>query len=314
MTNYLFVHFREKKTPDGEQVYFALSRDGFHWEAVKEGRPVLTSNVGEKGVRDHTIARLNDGSFVILSTDLSLANCFQSRYGGSWKRVSENGSPHLILWRSRDLIHWSRSECVNPDPDPSHPGCRWAPDIIRDEKNGDYILHWSAPDPQGGYGRMRIMYARTADFRTFGKAQVLFAKEGYSFIDSAICQEEGRYYLFVKSERNPGRIVLLSSSEVTGPWSIVPGFHKTAYSLEEGKYEAPTAFRTDDGRWLLFLDCYASPERQGYVPFVSESLASGAFKPAARECDFPYGFKHGTVLPITPEEYDRLKGSNIQAE
>ena len=34
---YLFVHFREKTTPDGEQVYFGISRDGFHWEAVKEG-------------------------------------------------------------------------------------------------------------------------------------------------------------------------------------------------------------------------------------------------------------------------------------
>ena len=28
---YLFVHFREKTTPDGEQVYFGLSKDGFHW-------------------------------------------------------------------------------------------------------------------------------------------------------------------------------------------------------------------------------------------------------------------------------------------
>ena len=26
---YLFVHFREKTTPDGEQVYFGVSRDGF---------------------------------------------------------------------------------------------------------------------------------------------------------------------------------------------------------------------------------------------------------------------------------------------
>ena len=33
---YLFVHFREKTTPDGEQVYFGISRDGFHWEAVNE--------------------------------------------------------------------------------------------------------------------------------------------------------------------------------------------------------------------------------------------------------------------------------------
>ena len=33
---YLFVHFREMCTPDGEQLRFALSRDGFHWEAVNE--------------------------------------------------------------------------------------------------------------------------------------------------------------------------------------------------------------------------------------------------------------------------------------
>ena len=36
---YLFVHFREKTTPDGEQVYFGISRDGFHWEAVNDGAP-----------------------------------------------------------------------------------------------------------------------------------------------------------------------------------------------------------------------------------------------------------------------------------
>ena len=41
MRAYLFVHFREKKTPDGEQVYFGLSVDGFHWESVNDGKPVL---------------------------------------------------------------------------------------------------------------------------------------------------------------------------------------------------------------------------------------------------------------------------------
>ncbi|MDB8584757.1 hypothetical protein [Turicibacter sanguinis] len=37
MQAYLFVHFREKSTPDGEQVHFGLSKDGFHWEAVNQG-------------------------------------------------------------------------------------------------------------------------------------------------------------------------------------------------------------------------------------------------------------------------------------
>ena len=52
MNHYLFVHFRETTTPDGEQVYFALSRDGFHWEALNDGRPVLWAYYGDRGVRD----------------------------------------------------------------------------------------------------------------------------------------------------------------------------------------------------------------------------------------------------------------------
>ena len=41
---YLFVHFKEKITPDGEQVYFGVSKDGFNWEQVNGGNPILTAN------------------------------------------------------------------------------------------------------------------------------------------------------------------------------------------------------------------------------------------------------------------------------
>ena len=44
---YLFVHFREKTTPDGEQVYFGISRDGFHWEAVNEGGLLFSGRIME---------------------------------------------------------------------------------------------------------------------------------------------------------------------------------------------------------------------------------------------------------------------------
>ena len=53
----MFVHFKEKTTPDGEQVYFGLSKDGFHWEEVNGGNPVLWTYYGDKGVRDFTITR-----------------------------------------------------------------------------------------------------------------------------------------------------------------------------------------------------------------------------------------------------------------
>ena len=54
---YLFVHFREKTTPDGEQVHFGLSRDGFLWESVNGGAPLLWAYYGDKGVRDFTAVR-----------------------------------------------------------------------------------------------------------------------------------------------------------------------------------------------------------------------------------------------------------------
>ena len=70
MQAYLFVHFKEKTTPDGEQVYFGLSKDGFHWEEVNGGNPVLWTYYGEKGVRDFTITRCEgSGRFILFATD-----------------------------------------------------------------------------------------------------------------------------------------------------------------------------------------------------------------------------------------------------
>ena len=77
---YLFTHFKEKITPDGEQVYFAVSRDGLSWEQVNGGEPVLTSTMGTKGCRDIEIVRLHTGGFVILTTDLGITYHFDENY------------------------------------------------------------------------------------------------------------------------------------------------------------------------------------------------------------------------------------------
>lgn len=71
---YLFVHFTGE-SPDGEQVYFALSRDGMHWQDLNGGRPVIRSGIGEKGVRDPFIIKsVIDGKFYIIATDLRIAS------------------------------------------------------------------------------------------------------------------------------------------------------------------------------------------------------------------------------------------------
>ncbi|MDE7044015.1 MAG: hypothetical protein K2O97_03185 [Acetatifactor sp.] len=127
-------------------------------------------------------------------------------------------------------------------------------------------------------------------------------------IDSAMYEENGVYYCFLKREGNPAHVILLRSDHATGPFTRVESFDRCMEELEQGKYKAPTAFVTADGRWCLMPDFYGcGAEGQGYVPFLADSLKSGVFVRSDDSFSFPYGFKHGTVLSITDEEYERLK-------
>lgn len=307
MEAYLFVHFKEKKTPDGEQVYFALSTDGFNWEAVNNGEPILESSLGEKGVRDHTIVRTGDGRFVILATDLSLANCFHTKYQGSWENITREGSKCLSLWESEDLVNWSEQRLIELGDDTY--GCLWAPDVVYDPHEQDYVLHWSSSHASNGYGPKAIYYSRTRDFRTFSAPELLCRKEDSGIIDSAIYEENGVFYRFLKSEANPATIILERGDKLAGEgYTRIAAFDEEMAKLQQGVYEAPTAFRLPNGEWCLMLDFYGvEGEGQGYVPFVAETLESGRFVRSDESFSFPYGFKHGTVLSISNEEYTRIK-------
>lgn len=307
MQAYLFVHFRERKTPDGEQVYLGVSKDGFHWEKVNDGKPVLWSYLGEKGVRDCTIIRCNaDGKYRILATDLSLAYNFKNKYHYDWPTVSRNGSKCLSMWESEDLLNWSEQRLLPLGSDDF--GCLWAPDMLYDPKHGDYVIHWSSSHASNGFGNMGIYFCRTKDFKTFSAPKLLYQKKDAGVIDSAIYEENGKYYMFLKSDNDPERIILLCADNVEGPYERIPAFDRSMETIEAGLYEGPTAVRLEDGRWCLFLDYYGVPGvGQGYVPFVTDDLAGGHFVRADEQFEFPYGYKHGTVIPISMEEYDAVK-------
>lgn len=306
---YLFVHFREKTSPDGEQVYFGLSRDGFAWEEVNHGQPVLWAYYGDKGVRDFTITKCEEtGKYYILATDLSLSYGMRNQYHHSWEEIGRNGSKYFSLWESTDLVSWSEQRLVKFGDDDF--GCLWAPDIIFDRKQGDYVIHWSSSHRRNDYGNKAIYYSRTKDFETFSKPEILYQKEDSGVIDSAMYEEDGKYYLFVKSEGNPERIILLKAENVTGPFERIRAFDESMMVIQAGLYEAPTAVRVEDGKWCLFLDYYGVPGAgQGYIPFVADSLSSGRFVRSDKDFHFPYGYKHGTIIKIGQEEYERIRDS-----
>ena len=307
MQCYLFVHFRETTTPDGEQVYFSLSKDAFTWESLNEGKPVLWAYYGDHGVRDMTVVRdAERGQIHIYATDLSLAYGMRGKYAHSWKSIVENGSRYLAHWVSEDLIHWSEEELVPFGEDGA--GCVWAPDVLRDGKTGEYLLHWSSPRRDQENRTMGIWYSRTADFRAWTKPAMLYGKEDAGVIDSAMAEENGKYYLFVKSDHNPERVIMLSAEQAEGPFRRVEAFDEAMRDVEAGKYEAPAVVRLEDGKWCLFLDYYGvKGAGQGYVPFVATSLEKADFVRSDQAFSFPFGFKHGTILPVSADEYHRMK-------
>ncbi|MBR6531281.1 MAG: 1,4-beta-xylanase, partial [Clostridia bacterium] len=75
-----------------------------------------------------------------------------------------------------------------------------------------------------------------------------------------------------------------------------------------GSYEGPTTYTLPDGRWCMMLDFFGcEKEKMGYVPFVASKPGDANFERATEGFSFPYGFKHGKVIEITKEEYERLK-------
>lgn len=142
----------------------------------------------------------------------------------------------------------------------------------------------------------------------FTRPEMLCRKDGGGIIDSAVYEENGTYYRFLKSERYPEAIILQKGKTLTGEYTTVEAFNEEMARLQRGVYEAPTAFKLKDGRWCLMLDFYgAEGEGQGYVPFIAENIDSGRFNRLNESFSFPYGFKHGTVLSITMEEYSRIR-------
>lgn len=304
---YLFVHFRETEGIEGEQIYFAVSKDGFHWEAVNGGNIAVQADKGDLGVRDIVIARTLDNKFVMMATDLALRRNEATKYGGTIKGAFTRGSKALAMWKSDDLVNWSEEILV--DLSDGHLGCLWAPGIFWDENSGQYLVHWASTEKEENYAGLSIYCATTRDFEHFSKTQLFYKKEDGETLDSCVYYEDGVYHFFVKSSDYPKAVIHLTSRELMGPYVRDYAFDARMDKIYDKRaYEAPTVFRAYDGELYLMMDYYGCEKRedQGYVPFAIKSLEEPQLNMVKEKFHFPYGFKHGVPLEITDEEYERI--------
>ncbi|HEY8993119.1 MAG TPA: glycoside hydrolase family 43 protein [Lacunisphaera sp.] len=295
---YLFVTFKGEQNPMTEQIYFALSKDGRNWQALNHGEPVLVSQLGEKGVRDPYLLRAHDGKkFYLLATDLSVA------LNRDWGRAVRAGSRSLVIWESTDLVQWSAPRLVPVAPDDA--GCTWAPEAVYDEDAGDYLVFWASTTKRDDFAKHRIWAARTKDFRAFSPPFV-FIEKPTTIIDTTIVRDGGKYYRFTKDEQFKA-IAMEESAKLAGPWHDVTGFSLAKLVGYEGPECYPLQpVSGEPPMWCLILDYYS--KGQGYQPFTTHDLAGGHFEPASGFV-FPFHFRHGSVLPLSADEFQKLENA-----
>lgn len=297
MAAYLFVHFT-KESLGGEQVYFALSQDGLHWQDLNGGEPVLRSDLGEKGVRDPFIVRHpQTGMYHLIATDLNI----NARKEG-WDGAVHAGSRDIIIWDSADLVSWSAPRAVTIAP--PNAGCAWAPEAIWDEKKEAFLVFFAPYTEENGegprQGRHRIYAAHTKDFASFTPA-FKYIEHARSVIDTTIVQEDGMYYRFSKDEVKKC-IQVERGADLLGDFQPIDCPVLDAMPGLEG----PECYQLPDGRWCLICDQYAA--RKGYLPIIIDDLKTMQPKPLQPgEYDLGQVLKrHGGVLRIEDEACERL--------
>jgi beta-xylosidase len=320
---YAFSYFTGNSIA-GEKIYFAASRgnDALTWDELNQGQPTLESTEGTLGLRDPFLIRSPEGDrFFLIATDLSIGR------NGDWDAAQRQGSKHLEIWESTDLVSWSEQRHVKVSPD--NAGNTWAPEAYWDESLQQYVVFWASklyaeddPDHTGSaYNRM--LYATTRDFVTFSEATI-WQDRGESRIDSTVIKENDTYYRFTKDEGGGGTgcsdIIQEKSPTLTAvdrpgdpAWEFMAGC--IGRSAGTSAVEGPTVFKANPGDtsgspYYLFVDEYGG---RGYLPLGTDDLENPDWR-VAPDYDLPASPRHGTVIPVTGAELAALRDGIVLPE
>lgn len=304
--SYLFVYFPSN---DNENIYYALSGDGYNYTPLNGGKRVVAADscTVMGGLRDPHILRGEDGCFYMAVTDM--------RSSLGW-----NSNRGLVLMRSHDLINWTHATVHFPTRYKGTMWAKvtrvWAPQTIwdpdyenADGTRGRYMVYFSlvTSDSSIPYDKVYYCYVND-DFTDFIGEPRYFYDRGAATIDMDIVYNEsdGLYHAIFKNDVTSG-IAQVTARRLTpeegqadgSQWSEPTGnLQQTTVAVEGGGL-----FKLiNQDKWILMYDCYSSgyyqfcssPDLQNFT-FEKNTKTSGAFTP-----------RHGTVIPLTQAETDAL--------
>ena len=297
-SHYLFTFFPSNTD---ENIYYAVSSDGYDYKVINKNKPVIAAKgiTVMGGLRDPHILRGEDGRFYMVATDM------RSELGWSSNRG-------MVLMRSDDLVSWQTSKVHFPTRFVGTYFANvtrvWAPETIYDPVAKKYLIYFSILTNDGVVPYDKVFYAyANEDFTDLEGTPTYFYDRGGATIDMDIVfnENDSLYHAFYKNE-GAGGICQVTATSLTAPegqegsqWSAPSGTLQQTTEAVEGA----GIFRlinSDD--WILMYDCYmnghyqfcSSPDLFTFT-FRKNTTTQGAFTP-----------RHGTVIPITEEEYQTL--------
>lgn len=303
---YLFAYFRnDAKSTNGENIFYAVSKDGYNYESLNGGVPVASASQGTGHSRDPYIMKAQDGAeykYYMVATDANTTNNYNNT--------------GLHTWGSNDLIHWD--ELANPQFATDKGGgsktitnmC-WAPEAIWDPVAGQYMVYFASNEADSAANESaKIYYSYTTDFRTFSEKQVLF-DPGYGVIDADITPYKNGYVMMYKKEASsdPGAKKVWytfktgkSPSNSDGEYDTANAkvFESATNTVAEGPQVFPISGTSSYG---VLVDYFSS----GGFGFSYTSDFESYSKISADNCSINHlNPSHGCIIPISDMEYYNL--------
>ena len=300
-SNYLFAYFPAN---DNENIYYALSNDGYNFTPMNNGKRVVAADTVsiKKGLRDPHVLRAPDGWFYMVNTDMKSAEGWASNRG-------------MVLMKSRDLINWKHSTVHFPDKYKGKNFANvtrvWAPETIwdanyvnKDGSKGRPLVYYSLLTDDGAipYDKVYFNYANE-DFTDLEGDPTHFFDRGKSTIDMDIVYNpvDKLYHAFYKNEGDGGICKVQAQTLTSENGTKAPTWYKRSGALQQTTeaVEGAGVFKLiNQNSWVLMYDCYMNGHYQftsstdlENFKFVQDTKTSGAFTP-----------RHGTILPITAQE------------
>ena len=299
-SNYLFAYFPAN---NNENIYYALSNDGYNFTPMNNGKRVVAADTVsiKKGLRDPHVLRAPDGWFYMVNTDMKSAEGWASNRG-------------MVLMKSRDLISWKHSTVHFPDKYKGKNFANvtrvWAPETIWDENHvnkdgskGRPLVYYSLLTNDGtiAYDKVFFNYANE-DFTDLEGDPQYFFDRGKSTIDMDIVYNpvDKLYHGFYKNEGDGG-ICKVQARTLTSADGKAPTWYNRTGALQQTNeaVEGAGVFKLiNQNMWVLMYDCYNNGHYQftsstdlKTFKFIQNTETKGAFTP-----------RHGTVLPLTAQE------------